>query len=87
MWHGPTLKGGVGPDDRRGEVDRSADGIQLRGLDRRDDGFLVVDARGPLEGVDRHLEDDEVQERLRPLLAGALGELVRELLAGLTKQR
>ena len=34
-----------------------------------EDGLLVVDVGGALQRVDRHLEDDEVQQRLGPLTA------------------
>ena len=60
----------------RREVYRAGDGIQLRALDRGHDRILVVDAGGALEHVDGPLEDEEVEQGLRPFL------ILRRLVVG-----
>src|SRR5919106_2687635 len=54
-----------------GPADRPHERVEIRGLDRRHDRPLVIEARGALERIEADLEErvDEA-ERLRPLLLG-----------------
>ena len=86
MWHGPTLNGGVAPTTGAVKSIMPPMVSSLVRLDGREDGLFVVHAGSAFQSVDRHLEDDEVQQRLGPLaLLLRLRELVRELLAGLAQ--